>query len=173
LLFGIIILFVAMGCVSTGTGTVIPSNGEDPTEPSPTIPSNFYAPFADEPGVPLDEGIYCGSIVKVPINFTVVGYNVPAQYFDITEDEYVAACQDADIRTPDVVCEACGWGCAVQSPYFYKFTRINDEYGEPLLTVHFWDLQCGDLGIEYRGPGDGVGEGIKVSATFEPEPFIS
>jgi len=168
LLLGIILLFIALsGCTQNGgSGTIIPGGNGIIAPPEENLPD--FAPLADEPGEPLPEGVECGSHVFPPVGFSAVGYSTPPQFFDTVENDFVIGCMDSNIETGLDTCSACGWPCAIETPYFYRFSNYDNEAGPAILTVHIWDLQCGDIGLEYRLPSQGSGEGEKVIAEFEP-----
>lgn len=107
-------------------------------------------------------GIECSSSIfrqpDVPIE--IVKEYVPSNLSEIVIDGIATPCVNYDFISsgPRAVCHACGWVCALDSPFFWRFTHNEKE-----LDIHVWNVQCMGTGLEYRLKGQGFKEGYKVS----------
>ena len=114
--------------------------------------------------VPCETGIVCFNLNEYPNYYRIVPLETvkeyaPANLSEIVNNGRVEACVNYDLlhAEPRAICEACGWICAIDSPFFWKFTENGEE-----LEVYLWDVSCGGDGLEYRLPGQKMKEGYKV-----------
>lgn len=118
--------------------------------------------YAQQSGSPeeVKGEIECSSSIEEPeVPLDVIEKYSPTQFQEIVGEGSSVQCVNYDIlnNPPEKICQTCGWVCAVVSPYFWKFTLDEQE-----ITVHIWDIQCYDQGLEYRSAKEARKEGTKI-----------
>jgi len=110
----------------------------------------------------IKSGIYCSNSIEGFWSYENILNYTPEQFKDIVKNGNVQECVNYDLlnQEPRAVCEACGWICALDSPYFLRYTK-----NETILEVYLWDVQCMGNGLEFRLKGQGIKEGEKIILT--------
>jgi len=107
-------------------------------------------------------GIECSNSLQgsfVPL--AMVKEHAPTEFSELitnAQDDAVEKCIDNDMfnaaaKYGAARCAMCGWICATESPFFYRFQN-NDASGKyNYVDVHIWDVECIGTGLEYRKEG--------------------
>ncbi len=97
------------------------------------------------------QGIVCSdknpNIENPRVSLETIREKAPEE-FGRVKDTLGISCVNYTIlnRYEDVVCEACGWICASQDAYFWKF---RGETNADDIDISIWQVQCEGNGLMY------------------------